>query len=167
MVILYSLEHTVREVSILNFYMLSSSNNNLKLRCEKMNKKILLMSVVLLAFAMSLSFVTAAADINAPDGFKVNEKLSVTNQTGEFQGKEAIITIVVMENGTDNITATTFAVNGDVNMTPLPDSQNKTINGKDGIFLEKNGRALFVYKVGEQIVNIDAPNEQLIEKVVV
>jgi hypothetical protein len=52
-------------------------------------------------------------------------------------------------------------------MTPLPDSQNKTINGKDGIFLEKNGRALFVYKVGEQIVNIDAPNEQLIEKVVV
>ena len=85
----------------------------------------------------------------------------------KFQGKEAIITIAVMENGTDNITVTTFAVNGDVNMTPLPDSQNKTINGKDGIFLEKNGRALFVYKVGEQIVNIDAPNEQLIEKVVV
>lgn len=132
-----------------------------------MNKKILLMSVVLLAFAMSLSFVTAMADINAPDGFKVNEKSSVTNQTGEFQGKEAIITIAVMENGTDNITVTTFAVNGDVDLSAQSGSQNKTINGKDGIFMEKDGRAIFIYKVGQQFINIDAPNEKLIEKVVV
>ena len=132
-----------------------------------MNKKILLMSVALLAFAMSLSFVTAMADINAPDGFKVNEKSSVTNQTGEFQGKEAIITIAVMENGTDNITVTTFAVNGDVDLSAQSGSQNKTINGKDGIFMEKDGRAIFIYKVGQQFINIDAPNEKLIEKVVV
>jgi hypothetical protein len=132
-----------------------------------MNKKILLMSVVLLAFAMSLSFVTAMADINAPDGFKINEKLTVTNQTGEFQGKEAIITVAVMENGTDNITVTTFAVNGDVDMSAQQGSQEKTINGKDGIFMEKDGRSIFIYKVGQQFINIDAPNEKLIEKVVV
>jgi hypothetical protein len=132
-----------------------------------MNKKILLMSVVLLAFAMSLSFVTAMADINAPDGFKINEKLTVTNQTGEFQGKEAIITVAVMENGTDNITVTTFAVNGDVDMSAQQGSQEKTINGKDGIFMEKDGRSIFIYKVGQQFINIDAPDEKLIEKVVV
>ncbi len=132
-----------------------------------MNKKILLMSVVLLAFAMSLSFVTAMADINAPDGFKINEKLTVTNQTGEFQGKEAIITVAVMENGTDNITVTTFAVNGDVDMSAQQGSQDKTINGKDGIFMEKDGRSIFIYKVGQQFINIDAPDEKLIEKVVV
>ncbi|WP_405295652.1 hypothetical protein [Methanobrevibacter sp.] len=125
------------------------------------------MSVVLLAFAMSLSFVTAMADINAPDGFKINEKLTVTNQTGEFQGKEAIITVAVMENGTDNITVTTFAVNGDVDMSAQQGSQDKTINGKDGIFMEKDGRSIFIYKVGQQFINIDAPDEKLIEKVVV
>ena len=133
-----------------------------------MNKKTLLISLVLVAFAMSLAFVSAMADINAPDGYKINEELTVTNQTGEFQGKEAIITVAVMDNGKDNITVTTFAVNGDVNMSSSePGAQNKTINGKDGIYMEKDGRAIFLYKVGKQFVNVDAPNEKLIEKVVV
>lgn len=33
--------------------------------------------------------------------------------------------------------------------------------------MEKDGRAIFLYKVGKQFVNVDAPNEKLIEKVVV
>ena len=48
-----------------------------------------------------------------------------------------------------------------------PNAKNKTINGKDGIFLEKDGRSIFLYKSGDQFVNINAPNEKLIEKIVV
>lgn len=48
-----------------------------------------------------------------------------------------------------------------------PNAKNKTINGKDGVFLEKDGRSLFLYKVGEQFVSINAPNEKLIEQIVV
>lgn len=132
-----------------------------------MNKKILLISVVILTIAMSLSFVSAMVDINTPDGYKINEEKAIVNQTGEFQGKEAIVTVVVMENGKDNITITTFAVNGDVDMSAAaPGAQNKTINGKDGLLVEKNGRSIFLYKVGQQYINIDAPDEKLIEKVV-
>ena len=73
-----------------------------------------------------------------------------------------------MDNGKDNITVTTFAANGDVNMSSSEHgAQNKTINGKDGIYMEKDCRAIFPYKVGKQFVNVDAPNEKLIEKVVV
>ena len=135
---------------------------------EKMNKKILLISVVLLAFAMSVSFVSAMADINTPDGYKLNNDKNVIEQAGEFQGKDAKVTIVVMENGTDNITITTFAVDGDVDLSSAQQgAKNKTINGKDGLIVEKNGRSIFLYKVGEQYINIDAPNEKLIEKVIV
>ena len=30
-----------------------------------------------------------------------------------------------------------------------PNAKNKTINGKDGIFLEKDGRSIFLYKSGQ------------------
>ena len=46
-----------------------------------------------------------------------------------------------------------------------PNAKNKTINDKDG--LEKDGRSLFIYKAGDQFVNINAPDEKLIEKIVV
>ena len=59
-----------------------------------------------------------------------------------------ILSVAVMDNGKDNITVTTFAANGDVNMSSSePGAQNKTINGKDGIYMEKDGRAIFLYKV--------------------
>ena len=48
-----------------------------------------------------------------------------------------------------------------------PNAKNKTINDKDGVFLEKDGRSLFIYKAGDQFVNINAPDEKLIEKIVV
>ena len=35
------------------------------------------------------------------------------------------------------------------------------------VYQEKDGRSLFLYKVGEQFVSINAPNEKLIEKIVV
>ena len=48
-----------------------------------------------------------------------------------------------------------------------PNANNKTIIGKDIIFLEKDGRSIFLYKSGDQFVNINAPNEKLIEEIVV
>ena len=132
-----------------------------------MNKKILLVCLALLVFIASATFVAATADVNTPDGYKINDNLTIDKQQGELQGKAAIVTSVVMENGTDNITITTFAVDGDVELSTDAGGQKKTINGKEGIYQEKDGRSLFLYKVGEQFVNINAPNEKLIEKIVV
>ena len=131
-----------------------------------MNKKILLACLALLVFVASATFVAATADVNTPDGYKINDNLTIDKQQGELQGKAAIVTSVVMENGTDNITLTTFSVDGDVDLSDAG-GQNKTINGKEGIYQEKDGRSLFLYKVGEQFVSINAPNEKLIEQIVV
>ena len=48
-----------------------------------------------------------------------------------------------------------------------PNAKNKTINGKEVIYQEKDGRSIFLYKSGDQFVNINAPNEKLIEEIVV
>lgn len=132
-----------------------------------MNKKILLVCLALLVFVASATFVAATADVNTPDGYKINDNLTIDKQQGELQGKAAIVTSVVMENGTDNITLTTFAVDGDIELSTDAGGQKKTINGKEGIYQEKDGRSIFLYKVGEQFVNINAPDEKLIEKIVV
>lgn len=127
----------------------------------------MLVCLALLVFVASATFVAATADVNTPDGYKINDNLTIDKQQGELQGKAAIVTSVVMENGTDNITLTTFTVDGDVELSTDAGGQKKTINGKEGIYQEKDGRSLFLYKVGEQFVNINAPNEKLIEKIVV
>ena len=126
----------------------------------------MLVCLALLAFVASATFVAATADVNTPDGYKINDNLTIDKQQGELQGKAAVVTSVVMENGTDNITLTTFTVDGDVELSTDAGGQKKTINGKEGIYQEKDGRSLFLYKVGEQFVNINAPNEKLIEKIV-
>ena len=127
----------------------------------------MLVCLALLVFVASATFVAATADVNTPDRYKINDNLTIDKQQGELQGKAAIVTSVVMENGTDNITLTTFTVDGDVELSTDASGQKKTINGKEGIYQEKDGRSLFQYKVGEQFVNINAPNEKLIEKIVV
>ena len=127
----------------------------------------MLVCLALLLFVASATFVAATADVNTPNGYKINDNLTIDKQQGELQGKAAIVTSVVMENGTDNITLTTFTVDGDVELSTDAGGQKKTINGKEGIYQEKDGRSLFLYKVGEQFVNINAPNEKLIEKIVV
>ena len=127
----------------------------------------MLVCLALLVFVSSATFVAATADVNTPDGYKINDNLTIDKQQGELQGKAAIVTSVVMENGTDNITLTTFTVAGDVELSTDAGGQKKTINGKEGIYQEKDGRSLFLYKVGEQFVSINAPNEKLIEKIVV
>ena len=127
----------------------------------------MLVCLALLVFVASATFVAATADVNTPDRYKINDNLTIDKQQGELQGKAAIVTSVVMENGTDNITLTTFTVDGDVDLSTDAGGQKKTINGKEGIYQEKDGRSLFLYKVGEQFVSINAPNEKLIEKIVV
>ena len=68
-----------------------------------MNKKIFLIGIFLIAVSVSLTAISANPDVNVPDGFKVNDDLSVKNQKAQFLGMDAIQTIVVLENGTDNI----------------------------------------------------------------
>lgn len=131
-----------------------------------MNKKILILSIFLIVAGVSLTAVCAADhDVNTPDGFKINNDLTVKNQKAQFQGMDAIQTIYVLENGTDNITLTTFDVDHLVDFSPSGGSVSKNIKNKDGIYEEKDGRYIFLYKDQDQYIQIDAPSEKLIEEV--
>ncbi len=131
-----------------------------------MNKKILFAGMLLIVASMSLAAVCANPDINAPDGFKINDNLTIKNQKAEFLGMEAIQTIVVLENGTDNITITTFDTDHEMTMSPSGGSEAKNINGKEGVYQNKDGRYIFVYKDQGQFIQINSPTEKLIEEVV-
>ena len=131
-----------------------------------MNKKIFLIGIFLIAVSVSLTAISANPDVNVPDGFKVNDDLSVKNQKAQFLGMDAIQTIVVLENGTDNITLTTFEADHDMDMSPSGNSQAKNIKGKEGIYQNKDGRYIFIYKDQSQFVQIDSPTEKLIEEVI-
>ena len=87
------------------------------------------------------------------------------NQKAQFMGMKATETIVVMENGTDNITITTFQTEYDMTMSPSGGSEAKNIHGKDGIYQNKDGHFIFIYKDQGQFVQIDSPTEKLIEEV--
>lgn len=70
-----------------------------------------------------------------------------------------------MENGTDNITITTFQAEHDMDMSASGNSQAKTIPGKEGIYQKNDDRFVFIYKDQGQFVQIDPPSEKLIEEV--
>lgn len=130
-----------------------------------MNKKIFFIAMFLFVVAVSLTAVSANPEINSPDGFKINDNLTVADQKATFMGMDAVETTVVMENGTDNITVMTFRAVEDLDMSPTGGSQAKTIKDKDGIYQEKDGRCIFIYKDQGQFVQIDSPTEKLIEEV--
>lgn len=130
-----------------------------------MNKKIFFIAMFLIVVAVSLTAVCATPEISCPDGFKVNEDLSVVDQKAQFMGMDAVETIAVMENGTDNITILTFQTEQDMDMSPSGGSQAKTIKDKDGIYQVKDGRYIFIYKDQGQFVQIDSPTEKLLEEV--
>ena len=63
-----------------------------------MNKKILILSIFLIVAGVSLTAVCAADhDVNTPDGYKINNDLTVKNQKVQFQGMDAIQTIYVSD----------------------------------------------------------------------
>lgn len=130
-----------------------------------MNKKIFFVAIFLIVGALSLAAVSANPSINTPNGFEINDNLTVQNQKAQFLGMDAVQTIVVMENGTDNITVTTFQTDHDMDMSASGNSQAKNIHGKEGIYQKNGDRFVFIYKDQGQFVQIESPTEKLIEEV--
>lgn len=71
-----------------------------------------------------------------------------------------------MVNGDKNITVDTFFPETQINLTPEGNSVMKTIAGTEGIYKEVNGRYIFIYSDNNQFIQVDAPEEKLIEEVI-
>ena len=110
--------------------------------------------------------MVCAAEINNPEGFTVNEGLTVNKETGDFNGVKNEFTRIVLEKGTDNITVTDILPSKSLDLAPSGNSVMKNISSKQGIYEEKDGRCIFEYLANGTIVEINAPNEKLIEEVI-
>lgn len=127
-------------------------------------KKIFAIGALLIAICMVGA--VCAVSVNTPEGFTLNKDLSKINQTGEFKGVEAQLTQYVMENGTHNITVTDIQPLKSIDLSAEGKTVEKNISGKQGLFEEKNGVYMFLYKDGDNLIQIEAPNEKLIEQVI-
>lgn len=127
-------------------------------------KNILAIGIVFIVLC-TMSMV-CAAEINNPEGFTVNEGLTVNKETGDFNGVKNEFTRIVLEKGTDNITVTDILPSKSLDLAPSGNSVMKNISSKQGIYEEKDGRCIFEYLANGTIVEINAPNEKLIEEVI-
>ena len=125
-------------------------------------------------FAISLLFIAlcsigmvCAASVNNPEGFTINKDLAQNNQNGTFFGVPCEYSVVVTENGTDNITITDIVPSKSIDLVPQGNTVMKNISNKTGLFEQKdNGRCVYIYQDVNNIIQIEAPNEKLIEEVI-
>lgn len=125
-------------------------------------------------FAISLLFIAictigmvCAASVNNPEGFTINNDLAQNNQNGTFFGVPCEYSVVVSENGTDNITITDIVPSKAIDLVPQGNTVMKNISNKTGLFEQKdNGRCVYIYQDVNNIIQIEAPNEKLIEEVI-
>ena len=127
-------------------------------------KNILAIGIVFIVLC-TMSMV-CAAEINNPEGFTVNEGLTVNKETGDFNGVKNEFTRIVLEKGTDNINVTDILPSKSLDLAPSGNSVMKNISSKQGIYEEKDGRCIFEYLANGTIVELNAPNEKLIEEVI-
>lgn len=74
--------------------------------------------------------MVCAAEINNPEGFTVNEGLTVNKETGDFNGVKNEFTRIVLEKGTDNITVTDILPSKSLDLAPSGNSVMKNISSK-------------------------------------
>jgi len=125
-------------------------------------------------FAISLLFIAlcsigmvCAASVNNPEGFTINKDLLKNNQNGTFFGVPCEYSVVVSENGTDNITITDIVPSKAIDLVPQGNTVMKNISNKTGLFEQKdNGRCVYIYQDVNNIIQIEAPNEKLIEEII-
>lgn len=125
-------------------------------------------------FAISLLFIAlctigmvCAASVNNPEGFTINKDLAQNNQNGTFFGVPCEYSVVVSENGTDNITITDIVPSKAIDLVPQGNTVMKNISNKTGLFEQKdNGRCVYIYQDVNNIIQIEAPNEKLIEEII-
>ncbi|WP_458403770.1 hypothetical protein [Methanobrevibacter sp.] len=129
-------------------------------------KKIITVTALLIAVCLFAGIVCASPNVLTPEGYTVNQNYTQVDKETTILGVPAVATSVVMENGTDNITVTTFVPSKEIDLSPAGASVYKNISSKEGIFEEKNGRFIFSYVEEGELIQIDSPAEKLIEKVI-
>ncbi len=111
--------------------------------------------------------MVCAASVNNPEGFTINIDLLKNNQNGTFFGVPCEYSVIVTENGTDNITVTDIVPSKAIDLVPQGNSVMKNISNKTGLFEQKdNGRCVYLYQDVNNIIQIEVPNEKLIEEVI-
>ena len=130
-----------------------------------MNKKILLAFLILVAVIASIGAVSAFYDLNIPDGYKVDDSKNITNETTEIMGIKTTYNRIVMVNGDKNITVNSYMPEQEIHLSPSGGSEMKTINGIEGLYQKVDGRSIFMFPDKDsQLVQIDAPNDDLIKQ---
>lgn len=130
-------------------------------------KKILIACLILVAAIAAIGMAAAVqSEVNLPDGYELDESQSIANQSAELFGVACDYNRAVMVNGDKNITVDTFFPHAEITLHDGNGFGMKNISGTEGLFKEVDGRFLFVYSDNDQFVQINAPEEKLIEEVI-
>ena len=101
-----------------------------------------------------------------PDGYKENESARDVGADGKGNFEGAKVSICELKKGNETILIKVFFADGGIhNLTPLENSENKTIGGHNGFLTTENGLVTFDYGVNEKVVEIVAADESAIESV--
>ena len=144
-------------------------------------KRLLLIGLILVAVAASLSVVSADSsvkvdgiDFNIPDGFSENKTLeqngvntTYNNQTPVqvfmkgFTNDNGAIVIIVMEfNSPDDVKKVQDDLKQEINTT-------KTINGKEGVYeKDESGSATFTYGQDKCLIMVVSTDDSLLESII-
>lgn len=130
-------------------------------------KKIFIACLILVAAIATIGMAVAVqSEVNLPDGYKLDESQSISNETGELFGVACDYNRAVMVNGDKNITVDTFFPHAQIDLHEGGGFAMKNISGIEGLFKEGDGRCIFIYSDNDQFVQVDSPEEKLIEEVI-
>lgn len=157
-------------------------------------KKIIIVLVALIAIGVSISAVSAEGfnfsfgsetnsdggdlsidndklkiqgiEFKIPEGFKENESARMlANDTDAF-GEGCKVSATEFYNNDTNIVVKVFFAN-DGKIENLTGENPLKLAGQDGFFTEAEGRAIFDYGVDGKVIEINAPDQETIESILV
>ena len=147
-------------------------------------KRILLIGLILVAVAASISFVAADSsvkvggiDFNIPDGFTENEEAALDSNSARFPMDDGDIQCVgsykEFRKGSDGIGIEVYEFDSpdDAKIAQDHDMKSfngtkKTINGHEGIYLKGNGIYGFNFCKDNCYISVGSTDESLLEKIV-
>lgn len=147
-------------------------------------KRMLLIGLILVAVAASLSIVSADSSVkvgefnfNIPDGYDENKSVAMDHVNGSYNtigGGEVPCTMAMkgFDKGKDTIGIMVFEFDSPDDAKKAQDYDKelangtaKTINGHDGVYFETNGVYAFHYCKDKYYISVET-SESLLEKVV-
>ena len=148
-------------------------------------KRILLIGLILVAVAASLSIVSADSsvkvggiDFNIPDGFDENKSVAIDGANGSYNTLDSgkipcNMSFKGFDKGKDTIGIMVFEFDSPDGAKKAQDYDKdhlggtaKTVNGHEGVYFEQNGSYAFHYCKDKTYVSVETKDKSLIEKVV-